>query len=88
MIKGLIFLAIVLMFWSGFVLMLLDDRGCAGDIVAYKYKVVPCEPYWADQKPAFEPHYSVTEKHPDQRFINISGVTAEDITPLREVSEC
>lgn len=53
-----------------------------GDPVAYKYTVEPDNPDWSDHQPAFEPHESVTIEHPDDRFENMDGVKATDITPL------
>lgn len=57
------------------------------DVIAYKYRVVPKNPDWHDSdKPAFEPHYSITPEHPEERFEGMDGVKAEDVTELVEAS--
>jgi hypothetical protein len=50
--------------------------------IAYAYQVVSAEPDWADEKPAFELHRSVTFQHPDERFEGMDGVKATDVIPL------
>lgn len=49
---------------------------------AYAYCVVPDDPEWSDEKPAFESHWSVTFEHPDDRFANMDGVTYNDLIKL------
>jgi len=50
--------------------------------IAYAYQVVSNNPDWSDKSPAFDPHWSVTFEHPDERFDSMSGVKATDVTPL------
>jgi hypothetical protein len=52
------------------------------DTIAYTYTVKPDEPDWADEPPGFEPFESVTFEHPNERFENIDGVKATNVTPL------